>query len=72
MNVPFVVSTWGILCILFVIFIGPLILDENKETPPSTHQEVPYTLEDGTPCTILYLGLGGQMGITCNYNKEGN
>jgi hypothetical protein len=34
--------------------------------------EMPYTLSDGTPCTIILKGSkGGKvMGISCNYGKQ--
>jgi hypothetical protein len=58
------------------LFVGLILINgdtpEKFERPQVKYTEEPYTLKDGTPCTVLIdpRSLGGIVAITCNYNKE--
>ena len=55
-----------------IILIGALWGCDGKAFTPHVikYAEHPYTLKDGTPCTIIRGGpYSGMVGITCNYSR---
>jgi hypothetical protein len=41
---------------------------EEETVEREKYREEPYTLEDGTPCTIIHGGShSGMVGVTCSY-----
>jgi hypothetical protein len=46
--------------------------DAKRSNPPTPiYREVPFNLNDGTPCTVLKGGThSGMIGVTCNYSKS--
>lgn len=59
--------------LLIVVFYWPSDSTIEKMTEPKrpVFVEVPYTLEDGTPCTIIRGGtFSGMVGVTCNYRTK--
>jgi hypothetical protein len=65
-----VFTFYGILIIigLFVVTSGTTI--EVEQPKPNRYFEEPYTLDDGTLCTILKSSKNGVIAaIICNYNR---